>query len=1136
MSRNLRATLEWDASSAERGMQRTAAVLDDTAAAMRASSQGAVDLSQGAAAAGRDLGGAAAQARKAAGESRSAGQQMRDFGSDAQEAGERTTSAWKRATTSIKDQGSAVAEHARTHKQEWTEAGGALTAYGAVVTGLAVGVAKVGIEYNQLRQRSLAALTTLLGSTEAAAAQMDRLDDFARNSPFSREVFITAQQQLIGFGRSAEEVVPILDAIQNAVAATGGSNADIAELAEIVARVGATGKLTAEDLNMMGRRGVDAATIIGEQMGVTGAEIRDSITRGTLDADEAIVALTQGMSERFGGAAANVKETFDGALDRVRAAIRDLAADLASPLVSPTGGGFLLDVLNWAADLLRWIEALPGPAKTVMATFAALTGVVALLAGGFLVLTPRILATRAAMQTLGATGAPMALRGLRALTSFIMGPWGLAFAVGATALTAWMSSQADSAARAQEFTDTLDEQTGAITRNTEARIMNQLEDEYKELTEKALQYGLTKEEVGAILLGNTDILQQHRDVLEEEYNAILASTGATDDDVKSRFEAVFAGKALNDSDMERIRVTQEVLNSLAAEGAEHMRLQEAKKEQIRNTNALTQSNMELAEKTRMWGRVSGAAGEQAKNAFEGVLQAGQDLATGAYDVLVQKHLELRDSMAEAHHGFIDYEGAIRASEEATRQWAEGQVEANDNAKKSVQDFVDEAGFNLEAYVEALEEQLVAQENWATNIDSLIGKVPEAFRQHLIDMGPQNAALVQAIIDDTEGELTGRYVDVFHAGGADASQAWADGSLSKASLFRVAAENLSSEMLAQLATDLEAGELTMGEIISKYDLEAEIRGELYSDPALEELARVIDEIAKAVGVAQVTADTSLALGKVEEFKFVTQNETGTVKMDADSLPAETKRGDWFRDVVDTTGVATLDANDRPAQSKRTGWLWDVFDSTGTTTMDANTQPARRKALDTVADIDSMGANVTVGTQLASDAYSKVRGLLGWASNLRTTVTVGIRQAFGFSSGGAVHGPGTTTSDSIDAIGPTTAQYKLSRDEHIWTAAETAAVGGHTNMYRLRKAALAGQVQYVPSGRVEYRATGGPVEPARASRYMTSPPVVVPAPAAAEGARQRPQQVIHVTANYPVAEPATERAKTFGEQFMAGAIGG
>src|SRR5699024_12216344 len=105
---------------------------------------------------------------------------------------------------------------------------------------------------------------------------------------FAKDVFIKAQQQLLGFGMEAEKVVPTLDAIQNSVAAVGGSNQDIAEITNILAKVIGSGKLTAETFNELGVRGVNAAEIIGSEMGKSGQQIRDEVTSGSLDADKAI--------------------------------------------------------------------------------------------------------------------------------------------------------------------------------------------------------------------------------------------------------------------------------------------------------------------------------------------------------------------------------------------------------------------------------------------------------------------------------------------------------------------------------------------------------------------------------------------------------------------------------------------------------------------------------------------------------------------------------------------------------------------------------------------------------------------------------------------------------------------------------
>lgn len=77
---------------------------------------------------------------------------------------------------------------------------------------------------------------------------------------------------------------------------------------------------------------------------------------------------------------------------------------------------------------------------------------------------------------------------------------------------------------------------------------------------------------------------------------------------------------------------------------------------------------------------------------------------------------------------------------------------------------------------------------------------------------------------------------------------------------------------------------------------------------------------------------------------------------------------------------------------------------------------------------------------------------------------------FAAGGAVFGAGTSTSDSINA--------RLSHNEHVWTAREVEAVGGHAAVYALRAAALA--------GRLPKFADGGPfMSTSRATQYAARP---------------------------------------------------
>lgn len=218
-----------------------------------------------------------------------------------------------------------------------------------------------GGAYNMLQQNSRAALATILGGAEKANAQMNKLDEFARNSPFAKDLFIKGQQQLLSFGTAADKVIPRMDALQQAVAASGGSGQSLQELIFIMAQIQAAGKITGEDLMQFGQRGVNAAEIIGKAMGKTGPEIKKMITEGTLDADKALDLLTTGLQTKFAGATAGIKQQMTGALDRVKGASRDIGSALAEPFIRKNGGGRMVEWTNQFADLLRAAEKQTGP-------------------------------------------------------------------------------------------------------------------------------------------------------------------------------------------------------------------------------------------------------------------------------------------------------------------------------------------------------------------------------------------------------------------------------------------------------------------------------------------------------------------------------------------------------------------------------------------------------------------------------------------------------------------------------------------------------------------------------------------------------------------------------------------------------
>src|SRR5699024_6944550 len=114
-------------------------------------------------------------------------------------------------------------------------------------------------------------------------------------------------------------------------------------------------------------------------------------------------ALAEGMSTKFEGSSDRLRDTFQGAVDNVMGAWRDLGAELAKPLVNPEGGGLLVDFMNNLADSLNRFKDSPGWLKGTVTAISGLTGVTALAGGAFMLAVPKIDQFKTSVQTLANT-------------------------------------------------------------------------------------------------------------------------------------------------------------------------------------------------------------------------------------------------------------------------------------------------------------------------------------------------------------------------------------------------------------------------------------------------------------------------------------------------------------------------------------------------------------------------------------------------------------------------------------------------------------------------------------------------------------------------------------------------------------
>jgi tape measure domain-containing protein len=192
-------------------------------------------------------------------------------------------------------------------------------AKGALLLG-AVGAAAVtmGVSTASQLEQVEVGFTTMLGSAEKAKKFMKQLQDFAAATPFEFTELTGAAQQFLAMGFAAKDVIPMLTAVGDAVAAMGGTAENVDSVTRALGQMQAKGKVSGEELMQLTEQGIPALKILADSYGVTTSDMSKMIEKGMVMSDKAIPALIKGLSEGtknvkgFGGMMEKQSATMQG--------------------------------------------------------------------------------------------------------------------------------------------------------------------------------------------------------------------------------------------------------------------------------------------------------------------------------------------------------------------------------------------------------------------------------------------------------------------------------------------------------------------------------------------------------------------------------------------------------------------------------------------------------------------------------------------------------------------------------------------------------------------------------------------------------------------------------------------------------
>lgn len=261
-----------------------------------------------------------------------------------------------------------------------------------MVTGAAGLVASGGmIKLAMNMEQTSIAFTTLLGSGQAARAMLADLQQFAATTPFEFVQLTDASRRLMAFGFQAQDIIPMLTDIGDAVAAMGGNADMVNRVILALGQMQAKSKVSAQEMMQLTEAGIPAWRYLAESLGKSTAEVMKLSEQGLVPADMAIEALRKGMRQDFGGMMAQQAKTAAGAVSNLK--------DQLGLLGNALGQGMLpmfKPAIQLVSELTAKFNALSEGQKAAIGQ-TILWGSLTLLVGGaigkvLLVITPFIVA------------------------------------------------------------------------------------------------------------------------------------------------------------------------------------------------------------------------------------------------------------------------------------------------------------------------------------------------------------------------------------------------------------------------------------------------------------------------------------------------------------------------------------------------------------------------------------------------------------------------------------------------------------------------------------------------------------------------------------------------------------------------
>ena len=217
-----------------------------------------------------------------------------------------------------------------------------LTSLGTKAVSFAKGFVEMGISYNAQIEKYTTGFTNMLGSAQAAQEAMQAIQEDAARTPFDVASLTQANQLLISAGENAAYSRKVINALGDAVSATGGGNAELSRMAANLQQIANVGKAATIDIKQFAYAGINIYQILADYTGKSVQEVQNMTISYDLLSQALIAASEEG--GRYYNAMDTQSQTMNGRISTLKDNVSQLAGLMTGDLSS--GIGVVIGHLN----------------------------------------------------------------------------------------------------------------------------------------------------------------------------------------------------------------------------------------------------------------------------------------------------------------------------------------------------------------------------------------------------------------------------------------------------------------------------------------------------------------------------------------------------------------------------------------------------------------------------------------------------------------------------------------------------------------------------------------------------------------------------------------------------------------------